>query len=358
MEKGSVMLSENRRSFLRTSLLAGLSGVIWTALGQGPGLLTAARAASPQDGMSEKVKKLRQAGAVVAIGRLKDFSRETKLDEARAMKLVSETLCGLVGKSNVKDACQQLFAPNDIIGIKVNTLAGPNLSPRWPLLLALVECLNQAGLKKEQIIIWDRTSRELQRAGYTLATTPGQVQCYGTDAMPSGGYEPQIESSGSIGSCFSLILSRKITALINFGVLKDHDLCGVAVGMKNFYGVIHNPNKYHDNNCDPYIADLCNHPHIKDKLRLSLCDGLMAQYQGGPAYKPQFMWPSGTLLASLDPVALDAVGYDLIRRKRAELKLPSLIEIGKEPKYIQTAASRGLGEGDLTKIKLVENIVT
>ena len=41
-----------------------------------------------------------------------------------------------------------------------------------------------------------------------------------------------------------------------FGVVKDHDLAGVSAGLKNWYGVIHNPNKYHDSCCDPYVADV------------------------------------------------------------------------------------------------------
>ena len=39
-------------------------------------------------------------------------------------------------------------------------------------------------------------------------------------------------------------------------VLKDHDLAGVSLAMKNWYGVVHNPNKLHDDDCDPFVADL------------------------------------------------------------------------------------------------------
>ena len=90
-----------------------------------------------------------------------------------------------------------------------------------------------------------------------------------------------------------IILAEKCTAIINVPVLKDHDLAGVTMAMKNFYGAIHNPNKYHDNNCNPYIAELNTSPIIKDKTRLIVCDALLAQYNGGPAFKPQYTWNYG-----------------------------------------------------------------
>ncbi len=70
-------------------------------------------------------------------------------------------------------------------------------------------------------------------------------------------------TSGEIGSCFARLVSTTCTALVSFGVVKDHDLAGVSAGLKNLYGVIHNPNKYHDHNCDPYVADVANHPFVR-----------------------------------------------------------------------------------------------
>jgi len=160
-----------------------------------------------------------------------------------------------------------------------------------------------------------------------------------------------------VGSCFSNIISRLATAIVNVPVLKDHDLAGVTLGMKNFFGAIHNPNKYHDNNCNPFIADLVTHRFIKDKLRLTICDGSTAVCGGGPAYPghhPNWAWNYAGILMSLDPVALDAVGWRIIEKKRKELGLASLAEAGREPKYIATAADYGLGEIEEGKIEIVE----
>jgi uncharacterized protein (DUF362 family) len=137
-------------------------------------------------------------------------------------------------------------------------------------------------------------------------------------------------------------------------VLKDHDLAGVTLAMKNFFGAIHNPNKYHDNNCDPYIAELNTHPYIRRKQRLIVCDALVAQYNGGPAYKPQWAWNFSGLLIGTDTVALDYVGANIIEQKRKEIRMPSLKQAGREPKYIQTAASLGLGTSDPSQIDVIE----
>ena len=77
-----------------------------------------------------------------------------------------------------------------------------------------------------------------------------------------GGFERRIVSSGEVGSLWTNVLATRATALINVPVLKDHDLSGVGCGMKNMYGAIHNPNRYHDNNCNPYVADVNAHPFI------------------------------------------------------------------------------------------------
>jgi len=93
----------------------------------------------------------------------------------------------------------------------------------------------------------------------------------------------------------------------------------VTLGMKNFYGAIHNPNKYHDQNCDPYIVDAVSHRYVARKWRLTICDGVRAQYNAGPGAHPGFAWPFGGLLLGRDFVAVDAVGADWLEpaaRKR------------------------------------------
>jgi uncharacterized protein (DUF362 family) len=144
--------------------------------------------------------------------------------------------------------------------------------------------------------------------------------------------------------------------LINLPVLKDHDGAGVTIALKNMYGVIHNPNKYHPDGCNPYIADLNMLPEIRSKMRLTICDATTAIYEGGPGYKPEHSWNANTLLVSTDPVALDHTGWQMIERKRAEKRWKTLEAEERAPRYIATAADgeHRLGTNDAKKISLVE----
>lgn len=246
-------------------------------------------------------------------------------------------------------ACRKLFRPTDVVGIKVNTLAGRGLSSHPELVALLCDLLTTAGVAPNRIVIWDRSDRELEAAGFTLNRSGSGVRCIGTN----DDYDWTPREWGPGASCFSRLLVSELTALINVGMLKDHDLAGVSAGLKNLYGVIHNPNKYHDNGCHPYVAHLAAHPLVKRKLRLTIIDGLIAQCHGGPARSSRWVWPWGGLLVSTDPVAVDAIAHQIIDARRRELALKTLAEEGREPMWIAEAAKLGLGEARLDRIAQV-----
>ncbi len=281
----------------------------------------------------------------LAQGRLKEHSELLH-------KLLDAAMQRLSDAPDAGTAWRRLFDPGSRVGIKVNTLG---LSTQPAVVDAIVTGLTQAGLQAENIIIWDRFDIELARAGFKLNRTGRGVQCRGTDAEQIGsGYQRKVESNGQIGSCFSRIAAEQIDALISVPVLKDHNLAGASLGMKNFYGAIHNPNKYHDYNCDPYIADVVSHPFIRAKWRLTVCDGTRAQYNAGPARHPGFAWPFGGLIVSTDVVAADAVAADMLEAKRKAEGLKSLADENRPAKHIATAGQRGLGVADLTRIERIE----
>ncbi len=269
-------------------------------------------------------------------------------------KMLDASVMKLTGLADAKQAWTALFKPSDVVGIKVNTL-GRSTHPQVAEALAIG--LRKAGVPAENIVIWDRFDAELEAAGYKLNKSASGVRCYGTDRGPGAmgsGYERTIETSGRIGSCFSRIVADKVTALISAGVLKHHDLAGVSGTLKNFYGAIHNPNKYHDDNCTPFVADVVKHRYIAPKLRLAVSDGLRAQYHAGPGRHPAFTWPFGGLLVARDPVALDRISADLIEQHRAERGMKSLAEDHRPITHVLNAAEQGLGVADLGRIERVE----
>ena len=283
-----------------------------------------------------------------APGRVGVAAARGELDPSTARVLVGSALAAAVpGAADGVAAARALFAADDVVGIKVNCLAGPLLSPRPQLVAALADLVAAAGVSRSRIIVFDRASDELRRAGFVLRHSGGAFLCYGTD----NDYDRQPTESGAIGSCFARLVSTTCTALVSFGVVKDHDLAGVSAGLKNWYGVIHNPNKYHDNNCDPYLADIVRHPIVRSRHRLTVLDGLRAQCHGGPALNLDGLWDLGRVVASTDPLACDLWAWREIDRERRRRGLPSLEEDGRPPRFDATAAAAGLGVGQLADLR-------
>ncbi len=283
----------------------------------------------------------------------KPFAETGNIKETTVSNMIQKAVIQLTQTASQEKAWQTLFKPSDIVGIKLNCLSGKKMSPHVAVVESILHGLKLAGVKDKNIIVFERFNRELEMAGFRTRHMVDGVQCFGTDELPGGGYDAEPELVGSVGTCFSKIVSRLCTAIINVPVLKDHDLAGVSSAMKNFFGVIHNPNKYHGNNCNPFIAELNTHPYIKDKVRLIVGDALLAQYNGGPGYKPQWTWNFNGIIVGRDPVAFDRVCHAIIEEKRTEMKLPSLKQARREPKYISTAAMLGLGIDDLSQIKVI-----
>lgn len=250
------------------------------------------------------------------------------------------------------DYIRRLFANDDVVGIKVNTLGGPGISTRVEAVEILSGLMNDSGIPKEKHLIWDRHDRELKAVGYTLKTRGGPL-CFGTDHTGVG-FSKQLVSRGSIGGLLSRILTDYCSGFVNFPVLKDHGVAGITCSLKNHYGSIHNPNKYHDNSCDPYIADLNGLEQIRTRQRLIIVDCLRVQFHGGPAYHSSWAADYGALLFGTDPVAIDTVGYGIVEDLRRNAGIEPLKGSRREPIHIKRSAQYGLGNNDTDKIEMKE----
>lgn len=259
----------------------------------------------------------------------------------------------LTGSQNSRDGLSRLFKRGDRVGIKINTIGGKKISTRPEVSLSFANLLRASGLEEKNILIWDRTNRELKEAGYSLSLDRNSLKIFGTDT-DGAGYTEELVSHLNIGSLFSTIQANFITASVSLAMLKDHGLAGVTAGMKNYFGAIHNPNKYHDSRCNPFVAELFDSDLIKKNHRLSILDGLIIQYHRGPSFHPQWAEKYEALIFSLDPVAADFVGWQTIEKLRREKGLPSLKEEEREPLYIQTAEKMGLGKANGKDIQTIE----
>jgi uncharacterized protein (DUF362 family) len=334
----------DRREFLAGSAGAGLGLAALAAGGSGLSrFLVGDRAEAAQEPSGASRVALVQNDKVFQPGNNEPDAEQVAWMLAAGMGSVFDT-------ENPSEIWSTLFKPDDVVGIKVNCIAGPQLSTHPRVVAAIISELKRASIPEENIIIWDRKDNELQRVGYALNFDGPGVRCYGTKKKV--GYEEKAATKGSFHGRLSKILTQRITALINVPILKDHGMAGVTISMKNHYGSFHNPRAHHGNHGDPYIADLNSIDAIKGKTRLVVCDATRALCNGGPGYKPAFTWRYSGMLVATDPVALDTVGAGIIDERREEIGLPRLEESGRPPLQLASAAERGLGNTDMSRIDL------
>ncbi len=289
-----------------------------------------------------------------------------QIEEAIVRKTLDEVLIALTNKPSIQDAWMHIF-PNlqssDIIGLKVNCI-NRKLSTHPEVAHAIANSLIESlKINPNNILIWDRSDKELKKSGYTFNKGQEGIRCFGTvpefsrlewvfNITPEGsvGYDNSrtIDLGNETPVHLSRILSEICTYLINVPVLKDHNYAGVTLAMKNHYGSIDKPQTCHGGSGDPYIGNLNNVSHIKDKTKLIVCDALFSIFDGGPFGAPQ--WVSHSLLAATDPVAHDHTGMEILDKKRIENKIDP---IAGEVTFFKTAVKLGLGTNDPKNIEKI-----
>ncbi len=324
-----MVFSRNKRSFLKH--LLGRGGSLLLAPFAGPLKSWAAK------GNSRVI--------VVKSGEL---GGGAEFSEDLAAKMLEKAMLSLTGEDSAPAAWGRYFSAGDVVGLKLNCIAGSKLSSAPGLVRAIARGLVSAGVRENEIILWDRYERELVRAGFPLNQGDTGPRCFGTDSARAG-YERGLIEKGKVASRFSRILTGMVDKVINVPVLKNHDVAGISVAMKNHMGSIHNPSKYHGNGCSPYVAELCATPPVRQKNVLNICDASLGQCHNGPGYKARWAWPYGGVLVSDDMVALDSVAMEIINTRRQELELPPV-----EVKYLPVAAEMGMGVCELKDIERIE----
>ena len=167
------------------------------------------------------------------------------------------------------------------------------------------------------------------------------------DKEPRYGYDGQSAwQSMSDKAYFTSILSKICDYQINVPVLKSIGR-GVTFAMKNMFGLFSTAfphwneigSVFHQH-FHTRICDVNAQPLIREKFVLHFGDALLGMKNRGPAGPPDFEY--GGLLLSTDPVALDAVGVDIIRKQNQDIEIAE---------FMTLAQKRGLGIADLQKIK-------
>jgi uncharacterized protein (DUF362 family) len=278
------------------------------------------------------------------------------LNEDVVSEMIDQAMMKLTGLDSAKEAWKDFVLPNDIVGIKINPLAGKRLSTHRIIVDKIIDGLYGAGVLKNQIIVWDRFEKHLIDAGYEINQSDKDVRVFASDSL-NVGYDDEVyyetekdvevrRESESTRSRYTKIVSQEVTVIINVPVMKHHGITGVSACLKNLaFGSVDNTLRFHSNplNCDPAISDIFAHAVIKDKLVLNIVDGLLSAFDGGPTYDPDGTWKYGGIFVSSDPVALDQFVLDTINEKRQEVNLDTITRLAK---YISSSWRAGLGTND------------
>ena len=223
-------------------------------------------------------------------------------------QMLDDGMQQLYQTSSTSAAWQKVVKPAEVIGLKINCLSGHGVT-NPELVDIIIERLRTTGVRANNIIVWDRFNSDLEECKYKINYSGNGVRFMGNDVH---GFESDFTIFGSAASLLCKTLTKLCDGVINLPVLKDHGIAGITMSMKNLFGAIHNPHKYHLDVGNPYIPDVYSFSPIKSKIRLHICDAINPQYEGGPSYMPQWTWKLNGIMLSNDPVAMDFTGWQLI----------------------------------------------
>lgn len=267
--------------------------------------------------------------------------------------MLDNALATIVGGAAARGALWSRFVPPEkTVGLKVNCLGGLGISTDPELTFAVAEGLIAGGCQPQRIIAFDRSDEDLRSAGYPVVSEGPSMRAYGSN-NPAAGYEEKLTRFGESGDRLSRIVTEQVTALVNLPILKDHALAGMTGALKNHYGILQNPNKFHAGGCDPFISELNELRLVRRKQAISILDCREILYEGGPSDQPDNHYLANMIMASTDPVALDTCAWQILEGIRAEKGLGTLESVGRPPKHIATSAQRELGVADMSRIRYV-----
>lgn len=327
------MPQETRREFVQQ--------VAGSALLAGSGSLPALAAAT-------------QAGhSKVIVARDNTLHSSGQLDEKRVGALLDRAMASYTGKQHSVEAWKHILRNDKVIALKVNGLGSKGIATHAPLIIAVCERLQAAGIKPGNIIVWDNRTDFVQNCGLTLSHDPNKVRVTSSEIE---GYEEQQSSFGVARIKLAKILTRQCDMVIGMPILKDHSMAGLTFAMKNMYGVVDRPMDLHGTGCSPAVADLNCIPVVRQKVRFTIGDALSSVYDGGPGFHPERLWYPNALIVGEDRVAVDHTAWQMLEHKRAEAGMKSLDAAGRPPRYIAVAAdnTHALGTNDPARIHLQE----
>jgi hypothetical protein len=281
---------------------------------------------------------------VEATGVWKEDARRPEVVAA----MINAGLMSFTGEKKADAAWGRFVKPGMRVGFKLNLLGRPLVITAREVTDAAVAGALAAGVKPADITVWDRKAEHFGSDTYQPGTGP-----HGERIKIGASYHDTMAAPTSGGPApIDRIPVEETDITINLPVIKDHGMSGVTGALKNIaFGCYRNHRQAHSGNCDPYIAETCEHFLSVAKMPLIILDATEGCFDGGPGPRnSQTIWRENAIYVAADPVALDVTMRDVILAKRRSAGLPDVL---RQCRHIDTAAAKGLGVGDPARIDLV-----
>lgn len=288
-------------------------------------------------GATEKARVVRVESANVWSGDIRD-PRVVAL-------MVTNGVMTFTGEATPEAAWRRFFNPASRVGLKINLLGRPLVYTAHEVTDAVAAGVLLAGVKPENVIVWDRWKDHFGPTRYRFGR--GKL---GESVECGGRYDKTRALRASGGLCpIDTIAVDRTDLTVNLPVLKDHGGSGVTLALKNIaFGCYDHHDTAHDNGCDPFIAEACEHFVANTRVPLIVMDATEACFDDGPRPADRSrLWRENAIYVATDPVALDVVCRKVITAKRAEKGLPDRT---RQSRHIETATRKGLGVGDPARI--------
>lgn len=130
-------------------------------------------------------KKLPEKGRVVSAA-AEDMVSGKKYNPDAIHRAFTEGLKETTGENTLKNAWSSLFSPDDVVGVKINCIGAPKVSSSLESINETVAGLKSAGVKENNIIIWDRLDREFGRVGLKINRSSTGVRVRGSSTKWEG----------------------------------------------------------------------------------------------------------------------------------------------------------------------------
>jgi len=217
---------------------------------------------------------------------------------------------------------------------------GANTHP--DVVRAVIDAVFERGADK--IYMVDNTVED-ERASYERSGVKNASEKAGAEVIYFNERDTEmvnIDNAEMLKSTAVHRLCLECDAIINVPVAKTHNLAVLSLSIKNLMGLVGGERWRWHKNIATYLADFYSYlmPSftVLDASRVLLANGP----SGGNLNDVRWQW---TILASRDGVACDSYATSFFGMKPTDID------------YIKVCADRGLGEIDLSKVKLLKEAI-